>query len=64
MTISEFLLKTITEVNGERDSAIIDQFIRYEFLAMDAKKFRQYISDNFPGIDMEYEFVGEDGGTF
>jgi hypothetical protein len=64
LTISEFLLATIKSVNGDREQSDIENFIRYEFLAKDAKNFRNYISENLPGLDMAYEFEGEDGGTF
>jgi hypothetical protein len=64
LKISEFLLETIHEVNGNRDRDAIQDFIRYEFLANDAKQFRDYISSNLPGLDMSYEFEGEDGSTF
>ena len=64
LKISEFLLETIHEVNGNRDRDAIQDFIRYEFLANDAKQFRDYISANLPGLDMSYEFEGEDGSTF
>jgi hypothetical protein len=64
LKISEFLLETIHEVNGNRDRDSIQDFIRYEFLANDAKQFRDYISSNLPGLDMSYEFEGEDGSTF
>ena len=63
-TIVNFLEKTITEINGVRTKSAISDFIRYEFLASDAKKFRNYVSDNTPGLDMDYEFEGEDGSTF
>lgn len=64
LTVSEFLLETITEINGSREKSDIEQFIRYEFLSKDAKAFRNYISKNQPGIDMTYDFEGEDGSTF
>jgi hypothetical protein len=64
ITISEFLSATITEVNGNRDKTEIDNFIRYEFLSKNAKEFRKYIAANLPGLDMTYEFEGEDGSTF
>lgn len=64
LSISEFLAETIKEVNGERDAEHIREFIRYEFLARDAKQFRNYVSENLPGLDMTYEFEGEDGSTF
>ena len=62
--ISGLLTKTITQVNDSRKSADIEKFIRYEFLAKDARKFRNYIAENSPKINYEYEFEGEDGGTF
>ena len=33
-------------------------------MAREAKKFRTYYSDNAPGIKIEFEFIGEDGGTY
>jgi len=63
-TVSSFLKKYICEVNGNRDSEFIDEFIRYEFLAIDSRKFREYVIKNAPGLNYEYEFQGEDGGTF
>lgn len=62
--ISTFMKNYIREVNGNRDVAYIDEFIRYEFLAGDARKFREYVLANAPGLNFEYEFEGEDGGTF
>jgi hypothetical protein len=63
-TVSEVLARSITQVNKSRSAEDIDHFIKYEFLAVDAKKFRLYISENAPGMNYEYEFEGEDGGTF
>ena len=62
--ISGLLTKTITQVNDSRKSADIEKFIRYEFLAIDARKFRNYIAEKSPKINYEYEFEGEAGGTF
>jgi hypothetical protein len=62
--ISNMLNNMITEVNGSRKSADIVDFIRYTFLARDAKKFRDWIQANSPGINLEIKFEGEDGGTF
>lgn len=62
--ITEFLKNIITEINGKRDSESIDTFIRYEFLAADAKTFRKFVVDNAPGLDFLYKFEGEDGSTF
>ena len=63
-TVSSALMKAITQINKSRKSSDIERFIKYEFLAADAKKFRTYIADNAPAMNYEYEFEGEDGGTF
>jgi hypothetical protein len=64
MTISETLKTIICQVDDSRTPEQIDEFIRYEFLARDAKEFRKFYADNAPGLDLTYEFEGEDGGTF
>ena len=63
-TISEYLSTAITEINGKRKQSEIDHFIRYEFLVKDSKEFQKYIIENTPSLILEYEFEGEDGGTF
>jgi hypothetical protein len=63
-TVSEILQFVITEVNGLRAKSDIESFIRYEFLARDAKQFREFFANNAPGLDYNYEFEGEDGSTF
>ena len=63
-SVSEFLAKTITQVNNSRKTEDIKDFIRYSFLSFDAKKFRTYVADNTPGIDLEIEFEGDNGDTF
>ena len=62
--ISGLLSKMIQQVNNTRSSVDIEHFIQYEFLAKDSKDFRTFISENTPGIDYNYEFEGDDGGTF
>lgn len=64
LKISEFLERTITQINETRNAEDIKNFIRYEFLARDSKQFRTYVSNNIPDLDMKYEFEGEDGSTF
>jgi len=64
LTISEFLARTITQINDTRDTDAIRDFIRYKFLARESKQFRKYIIDNTPSITMSYDFEGEDGSTF
>jgi hypothetical protein len=62
--VYDILKQCIKEVNGKRTEENIDHFIRYEFLAKDAKEFRTYYTEHTPGMDFEYEFEGENGGTF
>ena len=62
--ISSFLLRTIREVDGKRTSEEIDDFLKYKFPLADSRKFQKYVSENAPAILKEYEFEGEDGGTF
>lgn len=62
--ISAFLSFTIRQVNETRSKSEIQDFIKYNFLAKDSKKFRDYINSNIPRIDFTYEFEGEDGSTF
>lgn len=62
--IYDVLKQCIKEVNGKRLQEDIDHFIRYQFLANDAKQFRTYYADNSPGMNFECEFEGEHGGTF
>lgn len=63
-TVSEFLKATITEVNRSRKQDDIEHFIQYEFLAIDSRRFQAYIVENTPTILLEYEFEGDEGGTF
>ena len=63
-SVSEFLAKTITQVNESRKIEDIKDFIRYNFFSYDAKKFRTFVADNTPGIDLEIEFEGDNGDTF
>ena len=63
-TISQMLKQLIRQVGTTRNDSDIEHFIRYEFLASDAKQFRTFYIKNAPGINYEYEFEGEDGGTF
>jgi hypothetical protein len=63
-TVSGLMKNMICEVNGSRKETDIENFLRYEFLARDAKEFRLFYADNAPGLNYDYEFEGEDGSTF
>lgn len=62
--ISELLKNIITQVGDSRKSEDIENFIRYDFLARDAKQFRNYVGDHKPTLDLTCEFEGESGDTF
>jgi hypothetical protein len=62
--VTELLSKIITQVDDSRELKDIEQFIRYEFLSKHAKQFRDHYTKHAPGLDYDYEFEGEDGGTF
>jgi len=64
LSVSGLLKQIITEVNGARTEQDIEQFLRYEFLSKESKKFRDYYKENTPILDYKYEFEGEDGSTF
>ena len=61
---SQFLKAVITQVNDSRSVDTIDYFIRYQFMAKEAKTFRTFYIENAPALDMTVEFEGENGGTF
>ena len=61
---STFCKTVITEVDGSRSKEIIDHFIRYKFMAKDAKQFRLYLEKHVPALEKTAEFTGEDGSTF
>jgi hypothetical protein len=63
-TISGALQGLIKQINTSRSTTDIENFIRYEFLARDAKRFREFVQANTPGVNLELEFEGEQGGTF
>ena len=63
-SVSGLLELIITEINGKREFHEIQNFIRYELRAIDAKKLREFVSVNSPEIIKEWIFESEVGGTF
>jgi hypothetical protein len=63
-TVSKMLEQIIMQVGDSRSKTDIENFIRYEFMAKDSKEFRIFYVKNTPGLDLTYEFEGENGGTF
>jgi len=62
--ISGLIKNAITEINGKRDRAYIEQFVRYELIGGDSRKFREYMAENMPSLDLNLQFEGENGSTF
>ena len=62
--VSSIMTTCITEIDGERDSIKIMEFLKYEMTPLEGRRFRSYLNDNTPGMDFEIEFEGENGGTF
>ena len=62
--ISGLIKYSIMEINGNRDRNYIDRFVQYELIGGDSRKFREYMSQNVPGLDLTLQFEGENGSTF
>lgn len=56
-TISTRLKYIITAIDGNTDGQAIREFVDNEFLARDAKAFRDYYYTVNPDVDMSYDFV-------
>ena len=63
-SISSYLLKLIKQVDDSREISNIEEFLKYKFLIQDSKDFQDHILKSCPGVNFEFEFEGEDGGTF
>jgi hypothetical protein len=46
----------LTSVNGKSDEETIRKFVDEEFLAIDARAFREFMNANTPDIDMRFDF--------
>ena len=60
---SKFLKLSIFSINGEFDNHVIEEFLKYDFKAIDSRKFRKYIIDSAPGINYNTTAIGENGDT-
>ena len=52
---------TITSVNGNSDKEYICKFVDEEFLASDARAFRDHMRNTIPDIDMRFDFKCPNG---
>jgi hypothetical protein len=62
--LSDFLKLSIKQIGESRDQVVIDNYVKYQMKPIQSKQLRTYISNNMPGLKLEAEFQGEDGGTF
>lgn len=60
--ITTRLEQMILSVNGNADPNFIKMFISSDFLATDARKFREYVASIQPGVNMEVELTDEESG--
>lgn len=56
------LYQMIVSVDGNDDRKYIKAFVENDLRAIDSRKFRDYISEIQPGVDMSIEVVDEDTG--
>lgn len=62
--ITSLLINSIMSIDGETDKSKIEDFILYKFLSKDSRELRAYMTKHAPGLNMTFEFEGENGGTF
>jgi hypothetical protein len=53
------LKKIITSVNGDNTQATIRDFVDNHFLALGSRKFRKYLKDITPGIELKFNYVSD-----
>ena len=56
------LFQMIQSVDGNDDRRFIKMFIENDFRAIDSRKFREYVNEIQPGIDMSIDVIDEDTG--
>jgi hypothetical protein len=56
------LKNMILSVDGESDTATINNFVDNELFAMDSQSLRNYINEVVPDMNLNYEFVSEETG--
>lgn len=61
---SGFLEKSIVAINGNHDKEYIQEYLSMNMRAIDSTKFRKYVVSNTPGLDLNIQVEGEDGGAF
>jgi hypothetical protein len=56
------LYQMIQAIGGNRDRKFIKTWVENDFRAIDSRKFREYVNEIQPGIDMSIEIIDEDTG--
>ena len=56
------LFQMIQSIGGNRDKRYIKTWIENDFRAIDSRKFREYVNEIQPGIDMSIDIIDEDTG--
>ena len=59
--ITTRMKRAIISVDGSTDRGDINRFVDVEFLAQDARKFREYLGSVSPDVDMRYMYTSDDG---
>jgi len=59
--ITTRMKRAITSVDGDTDRGVINKYVDTEFLAQDARAFREYLGSVSPDVDMRYYYTSDDG---
>jgi len=60
---SSFLKLSIQSINEKTSKQEIEDYLKYEFKAIDSRKFKKYIIDTAPSIDYNVKVIGANGDT-
>ena len=60
---SSFLKVSIQSVNGKTSPQEIEDYLKYDFKAIDSRKFKKHIIETAPSIDYNIKVIGADGDT-
>ena len=61
--ITTRLKRAITSIDGDTDKSNIQRFVTSDFLAQDARAFREYMGSVTPDVDMSYTFTNPEDGS-
>ena len=59
--ITTRMKRAIISVDGNSDKGEVNRFVDSEFLAQDARAFREHLGQVSPDVDMKYMFTSSDG---